>query len=113
MNTTINNRMNTSNIFGGETLTIYDRLRLMFAAFRQLFIEGRKLFIEEIHASVRLLRLVFKRLKFHGSLTRQELEELNLRLKDTMRLLVIIAVFLLPGGLLLMPFVSGMLHRKH
>ncbi|MFZ2198237.1 MAG: hypothetical protein WAV13_10920 [Thermodesulfovibrionales bacterium] len=80
--------------------------------FKRLFLEGREFISEGAIEAALLFSLCLKCLRVRERFTLQEIREMRGHFKKVLNLVYAAAIFLLPGGLLILPFVTGALHKR-
>ena len=83
-----------------ETKLVYSNLSKRY---RKILGRGKDQFLEEIKESKELMTLVKK--STHTELTSKEKEIVKAQFKDIVKTMPSIAIFLIPGGSLLLPFI--------
>jgi hypothetical protein len=84
-----------------------DRIRVIAEYFKKIIFQAKEFCVEEFLEIMLLLNILLGHLFVHNAWTSKEMAEMKFHLKNTLKILYPIAIFLLPGGLLLIPLVSG------
>jgi hypothetical protein len=79
---------------------------------KQMIARHRKVLLEQVLAVNGLMQLLMRGRNGPGRWTREELALIRGHLKVMARLIPILAVFLLPGGLVLLPVLAEVLDRR-
>jgi hypothetical protein len=96
------------------TIKLFNRdVRDIAEYFKGLFLEGHEFLTGGAIEAALLFGLCLKLLRVRDRLTLQEMREMRIHFKKVLRMVYAAAIFLLPGGLLLLPFVAGALHKRH
>jgi hypothetical protein len=80
--------------------------------FRQLFQHNREFIVKEILEVKGLMHLLMKNKDAEERWTKDEKKEIRLHLKNISKAVPAMTVFLLPGGLFLLPFLVEILEKK-
>ncbi len=85
---------------------------LVWNYFRKVVAVNREFIGEEAGEVKALAHLVMERWDTGKRWTQTELKEFRMHFKNAIKIIYALAIFLLPGGLFLLPFVAGWLHRS-
>ncbi len=85
---------------------------LIWNYFRKVVAVNRQFIWEEACELKALLRLVREHWNTGKTWTRGEMKEFRVHLRNALKIVYALIIFLLPGGLFLLPFVAGWLHRS-
>jgi len=88
------------------------RLWALAAPLRRNLYAQRDLLFEQVGTVQGLMALLMKPTNTRQPWTREELRQLRAHLRASIRLVPVLAVFLLPGGLLLLPLLAEVLDRR-
>ncbi len=80
--------------------------------FKRLIINNREFILKEILEVKGLMHLLMKHRNTGQKWTREEKKEIKMHLKNISRVVPALAIFLLPGGSLLLPFLLEVLDRR-
>jgi hypothetical protein len=78
-----------------------------------LFLKGREFLSEGAIETALLFGLCLKYLKVREKMTRKEIREMRIHFKRVLKIVYAVTLFLLPGGLVVLPFAYGALNKRH
>ena len=78
-----------------------------------LFLKGHEFLSEGAIETAFLFGLCLKYLKVRERLTRKEIRGMRIHFKKVLKTVYAVTIFLLPGGLVILPFVYGALNKRH
>jgi hypothetical protein len=81
--------------------------------FKRLYLQNKELIVEEVLAVKGLMQLIMKQRNTGQKWTRQEKNEIKMHLKNIAKVVPVLFIFLIPGGLLLLPFLAKVLDRRN
>ncbi len=85
----------------------------MIPAFvRNLIMKNRAFILEEVLAVKGLMQLLMKVRNTDQPWTKEEKKEIKRHLRNISKMVPVVAVFILPGGMLLLPFLAEILDRR-
>ncbi len=85
----------------------------MIPAFaRNLIMKNRAFILEEVLAVKGLMQLLMKVRNTDQPWTKEEKKEIKRHLRNLSKMVPVVAVFILPGGMLLLPFLAEILDRR-
>jgi len=80
--------------------------------FKGLFIKNKEFILKEVLEVKGLMQLLMKYRNTGEKWTREEKKEIKMHVKNISKVVPFLLIFLLPGGSLLLPFLSEVLDRR-
>ena len=88
-------------------------LRRMIPVFvRNLIMKNRAFILQEVLAVKGLMQLLMKVRNSDQPWTKEEKKEIKKHLRDISKMVPVVVIFILPGGMLLLPFLAEVLDRR-
>ncbi len=79
---------------------------------KKIFLRNKEFILKEVLEIKGLMQLLMKNRNTGEKWTREDKKKIKLHLKSISKLVPALIIFLLPGGLLLLPFLAKVLDRR-